>query len=85
MNPLILRHPEKGKPLILYLAIEESAIGAMLSQEGEVRAEHTVYYLSKNMLPYEKKCSQVEQICLAMVWSMRKLRHYFQSYKIRVV
>ena len=37
------------------------------------------------MLPYEKKYSQVEHIYLAMVWAMRKLRHYFQSYKIRVV
>ena len=56
-----------GKPLIIYLAIEESAIGAMLAQEGEVWAEHTVYYLSKKMLPYKMKYNQVEQICLAMV------------------
>ena len=71
-----------GKPLILYLIIEDIVIGAMLAQEGEARAEHTVYYLSKRMLPHEKKYSQVEHICLAMVWAIRKLRHYFQSYKI---
>ena len=65
--------------------IKESAIGAMLAREAEPRAEHAVYYLSKKMLPYEMKYSQVEQICLVMVWAMRKLRHYFQSYKIRVV
>ena len=37
------------------------------------------------MLPYEEKYSQVEQICLAMVWVMKKLRHYFQSYRIQAV
>ena len=37
------------------------------------------------MLPYKKKYNQVEHICLVMVWAMRKLRHYFQSYKIRAV
>ena len=51
----------------MYLAIEESAIGAMLAEEGEAWAEHVVYYLSKKMLPYEKKYNQVEQFCLAMV------------------
>ena len=57
MNPPILKPLEMGKPLILYLAIEESTIRAMLAQEGEARAEHTVYYLSKKMLPYEIKYS----------------------------
>ena len=74
-----------GKSLIFYLVIEESTIGAMLAQEGEARAEHAVYYLSKKILPYKMKYSRVEHICLVMAWAMRKLRHYFQSYKIRVI
>ena len=69
----------------MYLAIEDSVIGAILAQEGEGQAEHAVYYLSKKMMPYEKKYSQVEQIYLVMVWAIRKLRHYFHSYKIRAV
>ena len=71
--------------MILYLAIEGNAIGAMLVQEGEKKVEHAVYNLSKKMLPYKEKYSQVEQICLAMVWAMKKLRYYFQSYKIQAV
>ena len=74
-----------GKSLILYLAIEESIIGAMLAQEGEAWAKHAVYYLSKKILSYEIKYSQVEQIRLTMIWAIRKLRHYFQSYKIQAV
>ena len=47
MNPPILKPLKIGKPLILYLAIEDNTIGAMLAQEGEARDEHAVYYLSK--------------------------------------
>ena len=84
-NPPILKPHKLGLPLTLFLAIEGNAIGAMLAQEGEEKAKHAVYYLSRKMLPYEKKYSYVEQICLIMVWAMKKLRHYFQSYKIQVV
>ena len=68
--------------MILYLALEKNAIGAMLVQEG---VEHAVYYLSKKFLPYEKKYDLVEKTCLIMIWATRKLRHYFQSYKIQAV
>ena len=37
------------------------------------------------MLPYEAHYQEVEKICLAVVWASRKLRQYFQSYKIQVV
>ena len=37
------------------------------------------------MLPYETKYNQVEKTCIAVVWATRKLRHYFQSYKVQVV
>ena len=34
ISPLVLKPPRHGKPLILYLALEENAMGAMLAQEG---------------------------------------------------
>ena len=37
------------------------------------------------MLPYEKHYQEVEKICLAVIWASKKLRHYFQHYKIQVV
>ena len=30
----VLKLPRQGKPLILYLALEENTMGAMLAQEG---------------------------------------------------
>ena len=47
--------------------------------------EHAVYYLSKKFLPYEEKYNLVEKTCLIMIWATRKLRYYFQSYKIQAV
>ena len=44
-----------------------------------------MYYLSKKFLPYEEKYDLVEKTCLIMIWATKKLRHYFQSYKIHTV
>ena len=67
------------------MALEENAMGAILVQEGPESVEHVVYYLSKKFLPYEEKYNLVEKTCLIMIWATRKLRHYFQSYKIQAV
>ena len=85
ISPPVLKPPRQGKPLILYLALEENAMGVMLAQEGPEGIEHAVYYLSKKFLPYEEKYNLVEKTCLIMIWATRKLRHYFQSYKIQAV
>ena len=85
MNPPVLQPPRLGKSLILYLTIEKEPIGAMLAQEGEGKAEHVVYYLNKKLLSYESKYSLVEKTCLAVIWVIKKLRHYFQSYQVQAV
>ena len=84
-SPSVLKLPRQSKPLILYLALEENAMGAMLAQEGPEGIEHAVYYLSKKFLPYEEKYDLVEKMCFIMIWATSKLRHYFQSYKIQAV
>ena len=85
MNPPVLQPPRSGRPLILYLALEEDAIGAMVAQENEDGVEHAVYYLSKKLLPYEAKYDIVQKTCLAVIWTTRKLRHYYQSYQVQAV
>ena len=67
MNPPVLQPPKLGKSLILYLAIDNDAIGAMLAQEGERKMEHPVYYLSKKLLQYEANYSLVEKTCLEVI------------------
>ena len=55
MNSPVLQPPRAGRPLILYLALEEDAIGVMVAQENEDGVEHVVYYLSKKLLPHKAK------------------------------
>ena len=85
MNPPVLQPLKPGKLFILYLAIEKDVIGAMLAQEGEEKAEHAMYYLSKKLLQYEANYSLVEKTCLAVIWATKKLRYYFQSYRVQKV
>ena len=73
----VLKPPRQGKPLILYLALEENAMGAMLAQEEPKGLEHAIYYLNKKFLPYEEKYDLVEKTSLIMIWATKKLRHYF--------
>ena len=75
VKPHVLKPPRQGRPLVLYLAIEPEALGAMMVQADETGVEHVVYYLSKKLLPYEARYQEVEKICLAVVWASRKLRH----------
>ena len=84
-SPPVLKLPRQGKPLILYLALEENAMGAILVQEGLEGVEHVVYYLSKKFMPYKEKYNLVQKTYLIMIWATRKLRHYFQSYKIHAI
>lgn len=53
--------------MILYLALEEKAMGAILAKEGLEGIEHAVYYLSKKFLPYEEKYDLIKKTCLIMI------------------
>ncbi|XP_015582066.1 uncharacterized protein LOC107262205 [Ricinus communis] len=57
----------------------------MVAQCKPKDMEHVVYYLSKKLLSYGSKYNIMEKTFLAMIWAIRKLRHYFQSYKVQVV
>ena len=48
LSPPILVPPTPGRPLILYLTVQEAFMGCMLGQQDETRKkEHAIYYLSK--------------------------------------
>ena len=53
-SPPVLKPPRQGKPLILYLALEENAMRVMLAQEGPECIKRAMYYLSKKFLLYRR-------------------------------
>ncbi|XP_057999317.1 uncharacterized protein LOC131178376 [Hevea brasiliensis] len=83
-NPPILSPPIFEIPLILYLSVENMALGAMLAQEVE-NLERAIYYISKKLLAYEENYSLIEKTCLAVVWATKNSRHYFQTHRVIVV
>ena len=86
LSPPVLKPPAKHRPLILYVSATESAIGMVLGQHDETgRKENAVYYLSKSLLPYERKYSPMERTCLAVVWAAQKLRHYFLAHQVKLL
>ncbi|KAL0454262.1 UNVERIFIED_CONTAM: hypothetical protein Slati_0765400 [Sesamum latifolium] len=85
MKPPVLIAPVPRRPLILYIAVQESSVGALLAQENDEGKESALYYLSRRMTPNELKYSPIEKICLALIFAIQKLKHYFQAHTVRLV
>ena len=77
--------PTPGRPLLLYLSVSDIALGCMLAQLDDSRKEQAIYYLGNSMLEYECKYIMIERLCLALVWAIRRLRHYVTKYSILLV
>ncbi|KAM1432434.1 hypothetical protein ACFXTO_014969 [Malus domestica] len=84
-SPPVLGAPVPGKPLILYIAAQESSVGALLAQENEAQKEGALYYLSRTLTGAELNYSPIEKMCLALMFSIQKLRHYMHAYTIHLV
>ena len=82
MNPPVLAAPIPGKPLIFYISAQERSIGVLLAQENDKGKENALYYLSRMMTSNELNYSSIEKLCLALIFAIQKLKHYFQVHTI---
>ncbi|XP_074359604.1 uncharacterized protein LOC141699604 [Apium graveolens] len=62
-NPPMLGKPEEGETLILYLAVSEYSISAVLVKE-EVGHQSPVYYVSKRLLDAETRYTNMEKLVI---------------------
>ncbi|XP_070040846.1 uncharacterized protein [Nicotiana tomentosiformis] len=85
MKPQVLAALILGKPSILYIVAQERSIGALLAQENSEGKEKSLYYLNRMMTPNELNYSPIEKMCLALVFSIQKLKLYFQAHVVRLV
>ncbi|XP_019167871.1 PREDICTED: uncharacterized protein LOC109163578 [Ipomoea nil] len=85
MKPPVLTAPVHGRPLILYISAQDNSVGALLAQENDKGKENALYYLSRMMTPNELNYSPIEKLCLALVFAIKKLKHYFEAHTIRLV
>ena len=81
VNPPILTPPTPGRPLILYLTVLPTSMGAMLGQQNESgKKEQAIYYLSKKFNDCEARYMAIEKTCCALVWTSKRLRQYMLYY-----
>ena len=65
--------PIFGKPLWLYLASNNQAIGALITQEDSHGVEQPIYYVSRTLKDAETRYSGVERSCLALTYASQRL------------
>jgi ribonuclease HI len=53
-------------------------------QEGQVKKQAPVYFVSEVLSPSKKNYTELEKVLYVVLMASRKLRHYFQAYHIIV-
>jgi hypothetical protein len=75
MSPPVLRALRIGQGFRLYIAAQEYAIGAVLTQEDESK-EFVIAYLNRRLLDAKTRYLLIEKLFLSLYYSCTKLRHY---------
>ena len=86
MNHLpTLQAPVQGRPLLLYLASNAQAIGALPAQENDDGNEQPIYYMSRTLKDVETMYPRIERACLVVIYASQRLKRYFSSHQILLV
>jgi len=82
--PFMLCKPRIGAPLRLYFAVTEWAISSVLVQEQD-QIQKPIYFVRKALQGPEVRYQSLEKAALVVVFSAKRLCHYFQSFKVVVM
>ena len=78
MSPPVLRAPKSEVPFRLYIAAQDTVIGAVLAQEDGGK-EYIIAYLSRRLLDTETRYVFIEKLCLSLYCTCNKFWHYLLS------
>jgi ribonuclease HI len=89
-SPPVLTAPLSGEDLLLYIAatthVVSSAIVVERSEEGHTfGVQRPVYFISEVLFESKVRYPTVQKLLYAMLITSRKLRHYFDEYKITMI
>jgi hypothetical protein len=80
--------PEPRSPVLLYVSASNSAVSAVLVQEKEEEGklkQILVYFSSEALSGSKIFYSEMEKIAYAFIMAARKMRHYFEGHRLRVI
>jgi len=83
-SPPVLCKSLLGTPLRLYFVVTDRAINSVLVQE-QVQVQKLIYFVSKVLQGPEVRYQAIEKAAIAVVFAVRRLRHYFQSFIVVVM
>jgi hypothetical protein len=82
-----LTSPNPSLPPLLYVAASPHAVSAALVQEQDregTTRQCPVYYVFEVLTTSKCNMTELEKIAYAVVMASRKLRHYFEAFKVQV-
>jgi ribonuclease HI len=80
--------PEPRSPLLLYVSASNSVVSVVLVQEKEEGGKFKqipVYFASEALSGSKIFYSELEKIGYAVIMAARKLRHYFEGQRLRII
>ena len=90
MSAPILIAPERGEPLLLYVAASNHVVSAALVVEREepghqLKVQRPVYFIGEVLTDPKVWYPQVQKLLYAVLMATRKLLHYFIDHEVTVV
>jgi hypothetical protein len=82
---LIFQTPDWNKPFLIYCDAFGEAVGSTLSQLDENGHDHPIHFVSRQLTSGEKNYTVTEQEGLAVIFFLKKFRHYLLGYKVKIV
>ena len=78
-QPLTLDRPDSVLPFILQKDASARGMGAILMQEGAGNQRRIISFASSKFTLAESRYHCNEQECLAVIWAIKRYRHYLED------
>ena len=83
-RPPIMSSPEADEVLYAYIDVAHHAVSLVLIRDDN-GLQKPVYYVSKSLHEAKFRYLPLEKAILAMVYTTRKLPHYFQAHTVVIL
>jgi hypothetical protein len=88
-SPLVLTAPQKDDVLLLYIAAIDRMVSTVIVVEHEepghvFKVQRPVYFINEVLNESKAKYPQVQKLIYAILITSRKLKHYFDGYRVVV-